>query len=87
MLISFCLYKISLPSGIQLLKAHSVEQILQCNHACGHGFKCWKQPLVEMQGKAVYIRPKVAGRFLGHCVSGSYMHRAAQSCLEKKIRM
>jgi hypothetical protein len=30
-----------------------------------------------MQGKAVYIRPKVAGPFPRPCASRSYMHRAA----------
>jgi hypothetical protein len=30
----------------------------------GHGFKFWKQPLAEMQGKSAYIRPKVVGREL-----------------------
>jgi hypothetical protein len=37
----------------------------------------WKQPLAEMQGKVVYIRPKVVGPFPGPCASGSNMHRAA----------
>jgi hypothetical protein len=43
----------------------------------GHGFKFWKQPLVEMQGKTVNIRPKVVGPFPAPCASWSYMHRAA----------
>jgi hypothetical protein len=30
-----------------------------------------------MQGKAVYIRPKVVGPFPGPCANGSYVHRAA----------
>jgi hypothetical protein len=42
-----------------------------------HGFKSWKQPLAEMQGKAAYIRPKVVGPFPELCASGSYIHRAA----------
>jgi hypothetical protein len=37
----------------------------------------WKQPLAEMQGKAVYIRSKVVGPFPGPCASRSYVHRAA----------
>jgi hypothetical protein len=41
------------------------------------GFKSWKQPLAEMQGKAAYIRPKVVGPFPGLCTSRSYVHRAA----------
>jgi hypothetical protein len=43
----------------------------------GHGFKSWKQPLVEIQEKTVYIRPKVVGPFSGPYVSESYLHRAA----------
>jgi hypothetical protein len=29
----------------------------------GHGFKSWKQPFAEVQGKTVYIRPKVVRPF------------------------
>jgi hypothetical protein len=36
-----------------------------------------KQPLVEMRGKAVYIRPKVVRPFPEPCASWSYVHRAA----------
>jgi hypothetical protein len=43
----------------------------------GYGFKSWKQPLAEMQGKTVYIRPKVVGCFPGPYVNGSYVYRAA----------
>jgi hypothetical protein len=39
--------------------------------------KSWKQPLVEIQGKAMYIRPKVVGPFPVPCVSKSYVHGAA----------
>jgi hypothetical protein len=42
-----------------------------------HRFKSWKQPLAEMQGKALYIRPKVVRPFPIPCASGSYVHRAA----------
>jgi hypothetical protein len=34
----------------------------------------WKQPLTEMHGKAVYIRPKVIGPSPEPCARGSYMH-------------
>jgi hypothetical protein len=43
----------------------------------GHGFKSWKQPLAEMQGKTAYIRPKVVRPFSGPWASGSYVHWAA----------
>jgi hypothetical protein len=39
-------------------------------------FKSCKYPLVEMLGKAVYIRTKVVGPFPGPCANGSYMHKA-----------
>jgi hypothetical protein len=32
-----------------------------------------------MQGKTVYIRPKVVGPFPGPCADGSYVHRSALS--------
>jgi hypothetical protein len=35
-----------------------------------------KQPLVEMQGKTAYIRPKVVGPFPVLDASGNYVHRA-----------
>jgi hypothetical protein len=43
----------------------------------GHGFKYWKQPLAEMQGKIAYIRSKVVRPLPGLCTSGSYVHWAA----------
>jgi hypothetical protein len=36
-----------------------------------------RKHLAEMQGKTVYIRPKVVGSFLGPCASRSYVHRIA----------
>jgi hypothetical protein len=54
----------------------------------GHGFKSWKQPLAEMQGKAAYIRPKVVGPFPRPCASRSYMHRSAPClsvCLAQSV--
>jgi hypothetical protein len=47
----------------------AVVKLLPCDHV----FKSWKQPLTEMHGKIVYLRPKVIRPY----VSGSYMHRAA----------
>jgi hypothetical protein len=41
------------------------------------GFKYWKQPLVEMQRKVTYIRPKVVIPFPGPCTNGNYVHWAA----------
>jgi hypothetical protein len=38
---------------------HSVKAVALWPWA--HGFKSWKQPLVKIQGKIVYIRPKVVG--------------------------
>jgi hypothetical protein len=35
------------------------------------------QPLVEMQGKVAYIRPKVVGPIPGPCTNGSYVHQVA----------
>jgi hypothetical protein len=49
----------------------TVVKLLPCGN--GHGFKSWKQPLAEMQGKVAYIRPKVVGPY----ASGNYMHQAA----------
>jgi hypothetical protein len=37
----------------------------------------WKQPLAQMQGKAVYIRTKVVRPFPRPCASGSYVHQVA----------
>jgi hypothetical protein len=51
-------------------------KLLPCDHK-GHGFKSWKQPLVEMQGNVAYIRPKMVGPLPGPCASGSYVHQAA----------
>jgi hypothetical protein len=46
-----------------------------------YGFKSWKQPRAEMQGKVVYTRPKVVRPFPGPCASGSYVQRAALLCV------
>jgi hypothetical protein len=51
-------------------------KLLPCDHEV-MGSKSWKQPLVEIQGKTAYIRPKVVGLFPGPCASGSNVHRAA----------
>jgi hypothetical protein len=39
--------------------------------------KSWKQPLAEMQGNVVYIKPKVVRPFPKPSASRSYMHQAA----------
>jgi hypothetical protein len=51
-------------------------KLLPCNHDMRSWVKSWKQPLVEMQEKAMYIRPKVVGPFPGPYATGSYMHWA-----------
>jgi hypothetical protein len=43
----------------------AVVKLLPCDHEVIHGFKSWKRPLAEMQGKTVYIRPKVVGPCTG----------------------
>jgi hypothetical protein len=61
---------------VQCLKGSSsaAVKLLPCGHEV---MNSWKQPLAEMQGKAMYIRPKVAGPLLRPCASGSCVYRAA----------
>jgi hypothetical protein len=61
---------------VQCLKGSSsaAVKLLPCGHEV---MNSWKQPLAEMQGKAMYIRPKVAGPLLRPCASESYVYRAA----------
>ncbi|KAG5608309.1 hypothetical protein H5410_019590 [Solanum commersonii] len=50
-----------------------------------HGFKPWKQPLAEMQGKAVYNRLGPCGRALPRtlCIAGALVHWVA-FCLREQ---
>jgi hypothetical protein len=51
-------------------------KLLPCDHEV-IGSSPRNNLLQKMQGKAVYIRPKVVRPFPGDCASGSYVHQAA----------
>jgi hypothetical protein len=73
--VEFYLYVLFFSNGMIHRKGSSgtAVKLLPCDHEV----MGWKQPLAEMQGNAVYIRPKVVGPFSGPYASGSYVHRTA----------
>jgi hypothetical protein len=60
-------------SGVFLVKLKHACCFVDKSHL--NSFSLWKQPLVEIPRKAVYIRPKVVGPFSGPCAKGSYVQR------------
>jgi hypothetical protein len=68
----FLLVRISNAEG----NPSAVINLLPCDHEV-IGREYWKQPLVEIQVKIAYIRPKVIRSFPRPYISGSDIHLAA----------